>query len=217
MGMKVYRHKTIKELELFYGDLLTKIGQYASVKDHLVALASRMWEGVQAKNEAVLNEISNYHYRHLGKSKSALMASGLLEEDCKQTIANEYGFRRWTEVEHMRSPYNHSFESAINAMLQGDLKEVKSHIAGSNGLVNYKSHYGHRATLLHYAASNGVELWRQKVPLNLPEIVAYLIETGANKKAKMKVYGGEYTAAELLPSSAHPREAGVASQLRNLL
>ncbi|MCW5515027.1 ankyrin repeat domain-containing protein [Muriicola sp. Z0-33] len=212
--MKVYKPKTVNELELFYGDLLFKIEDYKSISDHLGELSTKMWEGVQAKNEAVLKEISNYHWKHLGKPATLLLAANLTEEDCRQSIANEYGFRRWTEVAHIASPYNSVFEALVNAMLEGNFDTVKRLISENGNIVNCKSPYGHKATLLHYAVSNGVELWRQKVPLNLPEIVAYLIEQGANRKAKMKVYGGEYMAAELLPSSAHPVDAGISKELR---
>lgn len=215
--MKIYKHKVVQELEAFYGSLLTDIADYTAIKDHLTTIANRMWEGVQTKNNAVLSEISNYHWAHLGKSALILAEAKLTEDDCKKAIANEYGFRRWTEVQHMDHPYNTSFESLINAMLEGDFEAVKQAISEKHELVNTKSYYGHRATLLHYATSNGVEFWRQKVPSNLPEIVRYLIEEGANKKAKMKVYGGEYTAAELLPSSAHPLEAGLVDELSELL
>jgi len=212
--MKVYKPKTVVDLELFYGDLLLKVADYTSISDHLSVLSARMWEGVQENNGAVLNEISNYHWKHLGKNKAMLLAAKLTEEDCRQCIANEYGFRRWTEVEHISSPYHMAFEAVINAMLEGNFDSVKSMISENNSLVNSKSPYGHKATLLHYAVSNGVELWRQKVPLNLPEIVGYLIAQGANRMAKMLVYGGEYTAAELLPSSAHPVNAGISKELR---
>lgn len=215
--MEVYKPGTVTELEAFYGDLLTKIDGYSSIKDHLSDLAVRMWEGVLTKNEAVFKEISNYHWAHLGKSVENLIAAKLTLDDCKKAIANEYGFRRWTEVQHINNRYNVVFENTVNAMLEGDSETVKKNISEKEGLVNIKSLYGHKATLLHYATSNGVELWRQKVPMNLPEIVDYLIQQGANKKAKMKVYGGEYTAAELLPSSAHPYDAGIMNELKKAL
>ncbi len=214
--MKIHTPKVVQELEEFYGPLLTDIESFHSIKEHLSGLAARMWEGVQIKNPTILSEISNYHWSHLGKSTAILASVVLTEHDCKQTIANQYGFRRWTEVMHMDNAYNLEFEYTINDMLAGNLEMVKNRISKNKGLVNKKSYYGHRATLLHYAASNGVELWRQKVPLNLPEIVGYLIEQGINKKAKMKVYGGEYTAGELLLSSAHPRDAGLIDALRPL-
>ena len=211
--VKVYKQEVVQELETFYGELLTEITGYGAIKEHLSALAIRMWEGVQDKNEAIFKEISNYHWSHLGKSTAALAEAQLTEEDCKKAIANEYGFRRWTEVQHVDIPYNIAFERTVNAMLEGDFETLKKIISAKKELVNTKSLYGHNATLMHYAASNGVELWRQKVPVNLPEIVRYLIQQGANKKAKMKVYGGEFTAEELLPSSAHPREAGLVDEL----
>ena len=173
--MEVYKHEVVKELETFYGGLLTDIDAYSSIKEHLGALAGRMWEGVQSKNSAILSEISNYHWAHLGKSPAILKEAQLTEDDCKKAIANEYGFRRWTEVQHMDNPYNQKFEQTINAMLSGDFEAVIKNIAERNNLVNTKSYYGHQATLLHYAASNGVELWRQKVPQNLPDLVRYLI------------------------------------------
>jgi hypothetical protein len=52
------------------------------------------------------------------------------------------------------------------------------------------------------------------VPMNLPEQVDYLLAQGASLKAKMQVYGGEYTAPELLLSSMHPRNAGIFDELR---
>ncbi|HMB62236.1 MAG TPA: hypothetical protein VKN36_04125 [Eudoraea sp.] len=214
--MEIYKPTEVQELEDFYGDLLTKIDHYQRVSDHLEALSARMWEGVQAKIEGVFTEIKNYHWRHLGKSTAALVKLGLARDDCRQAIANEYGFRRWTEVEHMTSPYNTMFETAVNAMLDGELAQVKKLLAKKRDLVKQKSRYGHEATLLHYAVSNGVELWRQKVPENLPVTVAFLMEHGANPNAKMKVYGGEYTPSELLPSSAHPRAAGILPELRKL-
>lgn len=215
--MKIYKPQLVQDLEQFYGDLLFEVKDYPSIKDHLEALASKMWVGVQEKNSAIFREISNYHWDHLGRNITALSKMALGLEDCKAAIANEYGFRRWTEVEHLDIQYDIDFELTINLLLDGNLKELKKKITKNPALVNGKSDYGHKATLLHYAASNGVELWRQKVPLNLPEIVGYLIASGANKKAKMKVYNGEYTASELLPSSAHPRNAGVLEALRKYL
>ncbi len=214
--MQIYKHKTVRELEDFYGDLFVKPELYSTISDHLTAVAERMWEGVQANNEAVFREISNYHPGHLGRTSAQITKTGLTEDDCKHTIANEFGFRRWTELMHLNMGYHRIFENCIDTMLRGDLKGLKKIISEDDTLVNQKSQYGHRATLLHYAASNGVELWRQKVPLNLPEIVGYLLEQGANRTAKMKVYGGEYTAAELLPSSAHSRDAGIFKELRKL-
>ncbi len=68
------------------------------------------------------------------------------------------------------------FEETVDALLSGDFKKFQEHIARQPSLARQHSRYGHGATLLHYAVSNGVELWRQQVPLNLPEMVRYLLE-----------------------------------------
>ncbi|MEM7380392.1 MAG: hypothetical protein AAF361_04245 [Bacteroidota bacterium] len=216
MSQKIFIPKSVSLVEAFYGDLLYDFDQFESIKDHLEALASRMWEGVQQKHKGILNEISNYHWKYLGKGTAMLAEAGLDHEDCRQAIANEYGFRRWSEVLYLTRPYNINFEKAINLMLDGDRNELEKLLSDDDKLLNSKSDYGHKATLLHYAVSNGVELWRQRVPLNLPEVVAMLIQKGINTRAKMKVYNGEYAPAELLLSSAHPLEAGVLPELRKL-
>jgi hypothetical protein len=211
--MKIYKATVVDELGKFYGELLEQIEEFGSIAEHLSALSTRMWEGVKQGNKWVFAEISNYHPQHLGKQIDVLKNIELTEEDCKFTVAREYGYRRWSEVLHQNLKYNADFEHTITAMLNGKFNEVKEHIAKNPSLINQKSLYGHKATLLHYAVSNGFEIWRQIVPQNLPEIVVYLIENGANTRAKMKVYGGEYMASELLQSSAHPKEAGIMKEL----
>lgn len=215
--MKVYIPEPVAKIIAFYGNLLETKDTYPSIGNHLEALALRMWEGVREENESVIKEISNYHRQHLGRDTATLLAIGLNEEDCKKAIANEYGFRRWSEVVHQTQPYEMLFEGAIDALLTGRLKELKQRIGDNPWLVNSKSRFGHRATLLHYSVSNGVEMWRQKVPLNLPEAVEFLLEAGINPQAKMNVYEGAYTASELLFSSTHPRDAGIFEAMRKLL
>lgn len=214
--MEVYIAKHVREICDFYGSLLQDFEAYPTIEAHLGALSSRMWEGVRHGNEAVLKEISNYHRAHLGRDTKAILASDLTEEDCRKAIANEYGFRRWSEVSHQTQPYEIKFEFAVDTLLAGRLNELKKLIGENPWLGNFKSRYGHHATLLHYSVSNGVEMWRQQVPLNLAEIVRFLLESGVNTQARMNVYGGEYTASELLPSSAHPRDAGIFRDLQEL-
>lgn len=215
--MKIYKPQAVADLQEFYGELLVNMGQYHTIHEHLKTVSKRMWQGVRSGNEAVLQEIRNNHWSHLGRPTADLVRIGLTEEDCMQAIANEFGFRRWSEVAHMNVPYDMQFESVVNAILGGRMTEVEKYVSQNGDLINKKSSYGHKASLLHYSVSNGVELWRQQVPSNLPEIVGYLIRKGANKQAKMLVYGGEYTASELLLSSAHPRDAGILEDLRKLL
>ncbi len=209
--MKVYEFFIVSELKAFYGHLLTDIEKHASIKDHLTVVAQRMFQGMKEQNEAVWSQVNNYNPLHLGKGKEELRKLSWNLEDAQHTVANEHGFKNWEKIPDI--PYNLLFEQAVNALLKGDLTTLKKLIQKDASLLSARSLYGHKATLLHYCGSNGVELWRQKVPYNLPEIVQYLLDEGADETAKMNVYGGEFTTLQLLQTSAHPKAAGLLDQL----
>jgi len=97
------------------------------------------------------------------------------------------------------------------------LGALKSLLKKHPKLLTEHSSYGHKACLLHYTASNGVELWRQQVPTNIVEIAKILLHQGADKNAPMKVYGREFTAYALAESSGHPYDAGIAPELLAVL
>lgn len=216
--MKVYRAKVVEEIEDFYGSLLFELQQFSTITEHLEAIAHRMYEGAQTKTDCVFVEINNYHPNYLGVSIEHLQTLSLTLADCKMTIANEYGFHDWSILE---KECNHSyailFEQAVNAILSGDLQTLKTLLQQHPNLIHQRSQYGHEATLLHYTASNGVELWRQKVPLNLVEITQYLLDSGADRDLRMKVYGGEFDTFALLQTSAHPKQAGILVEMEVLL
>jgi hypothetical protein len=74
--------------------------------------------------------------------------------------------------------------------------------------MNARSQYGHHATLLHYAGTNGVESYRQVVPMNLAEIVDFLIASGADPASNAGIYGGS-TPRQLFETSRHSHESNV--------
>jgi ankyrin repeat protein len=75
----------------------------------------------------------------------------------------------------------------------------------------------HRAQLLHYVASNGVEGYRQRTPANVLDVARLLLETGSDPNAVAYLYGGACTTMSLLVSSAHPAKAGKHAPLVDLL
>lgn len=214
----VYKPHIVSELELFYGDLLFDFNAYTNVIDHLEALSARLFEGIQIQHEPLYIELNNYHKAYIGKTYEELKLYKITEADCHDVIAQEHGFENWEPLSRkIKLEYNPSFEHAINLLLAGKSKELKTLLQENPKLASERSPYGHQATLLHYAGSNGVEMWRQKVPLNLAELTNILLEAGADKNATMKVYGGNFTTLELLTTSAHPYQAGVVEELKIIL
>lgn len=218
MTPEIYTPRIVQELQLYYGELLIEYDQFPKVQDHLAQLAQRMHEGIQDKVQPLYSELNNYNPDFIGKSVEELMTMEISKEDCYETIAKEYGFSSWAELSQMDQLYYHlPFEQAVNALLNGDVSALTSSLTNNPDLIKMRSHYGHGATLLHYVGSNGVEFWRQKVPLNLADMTTLLLARGADPTETMSVYGGQFTTLELLTTSAHPYEAGVAKQVISAL
>lgn len=55
------------------------------------------------------------------------------------------------------------------------------------------------------------------VPASAAEIAAAVLNAGADRSAKLRAYGGEFDVLEMIKTSAHPRDAGVAAGLEHVL
>lgn len=211
--MNVYQAPIIKSLLSFYGDTLHPRSNYF-IHQHLSLISIKMYEGLVRKEECLYTQINNYNPNFIGNPISELKEREFSLEECQHTISNEYGFKSWEAVLRLEKVrYNSLFENCVDAIISGDKALLQSNLEFAPSMIHTQSQYGHGATLLHYVASNGIELWRQQVPYNLAEITKMLVEYGAKKDAKMNVYGGEFTPLELLTSSAHPYAAGIAESI----
>jgi len=216
--MNIYKPHVVIELELFYGDLLFAFDTYPKVVDHLAALAERLYEGIQIKHDPLYVELNNYHKGFIGKSVEELKSMNISLGDCYDVIAQEHSFKSWKELSNKTElEYDSSFEQSVNLLLAGNSQALKSILQDKPQLVKQRSVYGHQATLLHYAGNNGVEMWRQKVPLNLAKMIEIILDAGADKHATMPIYGGQFTTLELVTTSAHPYEVGIMNELKATL
>ncbi len=146
------------------------------------------------------------------------MAVPLTADDARWTLAREHGFADWAAVELAGGTLlDARFEEAVDVVLAGDLARLDDLLVTTPSLARARSAYGHRATLLHYLAANGVETWRQVVPSNAATVARCLCAAGADVGATMTVYGGELTTLPLVETSAHPAEAGVTAALVEVL
>jgi ankyrin repeat protein len=150
--------------------------------------------------------------------------------DAQLTIARWYSFQNWTAlVEYVEAVARDGspvvqFESAVEAVVAGDLSALESLLRKNPELVRTRSTRitnfdppVHRATLLHYVAANGVEGYRQKTPPNAPEIAKALLDAGAEVDAPADMYGAQATTMNMLVSSSHPARAGLQVALVDIL
>ena len=216
--MKIYVSPIVKEIEKFYGDILLDFDHDATVYHYLHRHAKRLWHGIEDHYTVLEQEIKNYHPEYIAGDGESFFKNNLKKEDARLTVAREYGFSRWKKVKkHGKKKFDLEFEEAIENLLNGEIKVLEKMLMDDPKLISKRSKFGHEATLLHYTASNGVELWRQRVPLNLPDITRLLLDYGADKKAKMRAYGSEFDTLALLESSTHPFDAGIGEEMIKIL
>ena len=173
-------------------------------------LTDLLEDGFRERHQGAAVELSNSLQPHKGKSAEEIFHLELERPDFESAIDHVIGKGGELVIDPV-------FEKAVNVMLAGDLEEFESMIRSNPALVRQRSPFVHEATLLHYAGSNGVEIWRQVVPTNLPEIVHFLLDMGADVTAKMKVYESYHDVMSLAQSSAHPYDADVREELLQAL
>ena len=186
-----------------FGDLARATDNPLPVRDHLELMAKRLLSGYSTRHQG-----TKFLVESAGINCAKINDSEFTLDDAKFCIARGYGFEFWSEVEREQKAPDANFEALIDSMLKGDLDTLKKAVGRKPDLVHQCSEYPHRATLLHYTGSNGVEAYRQVVPLNLAEIVDSLLASGADPTLEANIYGG-CTARELLETSKHPYESGV--------
>jgi ankyrin repeat protein len=160
---------------------------------------------------------------------SEIRDAALSLDDARLAIARSYDFLDWpslaanVEAVLQEGPVL-EFESAVEAVVNGDLAALEDALRRDPALVRARSSRVcafdppvHRATLLHYVAANGVEAYRQKTAPNAVEIARALLTAGAEPDALADMYGAECTTMSMLVSSSHPAEAGLQVPLVELL
>jgi ankyrin repeat protein len=150
-------------------------------------------------------------------------------DDAQLAIARFYDFVDWgslaAHVDAVGRPGPvHDFESAVEAVVNGDFAALVEALHRDPALVHARSTRVccfdppvHRATLLHYVAANGVEAYRQRTPANAVEIARVLLQAGSVPDALADMYGTECTTMAMLVSSDHPFKAGLQVPLVELL
>jgi hypothetical protein len=138
------------------------------------------------------------------------LSGELGEREARLIVARDHGFDAWSSVSRRCDT---RFESAVDAVVDGRTADLKELLTADSSLATHRSMYGHRATLLHYTAANGVEIRRQAVPENAPAVAGMLIAAGADPASLMSASGGSFDVLQMLRTSSHPHIAGVAREL----
>jgi hypothetical protein len=212
--MDVYIAPQVAAVGDLYHDLL---GTDRSTVEQLRLLAGRLADGHHARHPGAFVELANWHPGLVGSPAAELWSAALSEQDYLETVARGHGYPDWAAVVAAPTQPVPRFERCVDALLAGDRSTVAMSIAADPDLVTARSHWGHRATLLHYLAANGVEIHRQRVPRNAADLARLLLDSGADVAAQAQMYGAGRTTLGMLLTSSHPAHAGVADELAEVL
>jgi len=165
-------------------------------------------------------------YKHL--DPRTVLDARLALADAQLVIAREYGFESWAALKHhvetgkrvAEFTPDPKFGEAVEAMIAGDLEQLRGLIAANPELVrartNLEPPYGYftGATLLHHVAWNPSR--PSPVPANVVEIARLLLDRGADVDA-MTLGRSAGTTMGLIVTSRMASEANVSGPLIELL
>lgn len=212
-AVNIYVSPEVAATRALYAPFLGNIDPTSTIRDRLADQADILFDAHRAGDPAVFMQIASWHPKLVGEKAQAILAHPFSADDARLTLAREYGYQDWNDVEkNGAQPPNETFEQAVDIALAGDLDGLRALLASAPALARQRSDYAHRASLLHYMAANGVESWRQVTPNNADVIVAALIGAGAEVNASATMYGGARPLGLLL-TSAHPRAAGLTDRM----
>lgn len=146
-----------------------------------------------------------------------MLAEPMSYQRALRAVALDHGFDRALEALDCTLHPDPDFERALDLMERANVAGLRRLLDERPSLATERSRFRHGATLLHYLTANGVEIRRQVVPSNAPRLAMVLVEAGADPGAQMRAYGGLWSVRDLLETSAHPTEAGVADDFSHVL
>ena len=195
---------------------------YRAALDDYQRQAEKLFEQLMSGDEPAAWRFKWVHPHFRGKSVGDVRTTALQLADAQLVVAREYSFEDWAALTWFIEAVGYDaaverFETAVEAVISGDLAALQSTLREHPELSRARSTCRHHATLLHYVAANGVEGGRQKTPVNAVEIAKTLLNAGAEVDALADMYDAKCTTMSMLVSSCHPANAGLQAALAETL
>lgn len=214
---KIFICDEVSKVRELYHDIISWPYQHTSTFAFINAVAISHYRQYAVGYPPSITELKSWHPDCIGKPYSHIMGLELSQEDIQYAQARQFGYKDWEDLILKDSPINFDFERAVDAIIEGDESMLRQLLSDHPDLAQATSSYGHRAKLIHYIAANGVETHRQMTPYNLPIITQLLLDHGCDPYADHNIYSGNGTVIDLIATSAHPNEAGVANDVMTLI
>ena len=213
--MQVYIPNVVIQIqELYSSSPVVSFETTAQLIDDYARLLFAAWE---TRSDVCVQQFNNWHPELIGKDRDSVLNADLKLDDARLALSREAGYENWDEAVARSLKIDPVFENAVDFALAGNLSKLQTALDETPTLTQQTSPFGHRATILNYMGSNGVEMWRQVVPSNICDVVTLLIQKGSDVNATMNAYGGQFDTLAMAETSAHPTDAGIRDELIELL
>ncbi len=185
--------------------------------------AKELLEAFGSLDPNAIQRIRQHHPRLPGRANtndrdrltdSEIRSAEVSVGDAQGILAGCYGFESWPKLAEFVEAVNNKgsamwqFESAVEAIISGDVARLESLLRENPELVHARSLREHGATLLLYLGANLVEGYRQKSPRNAVDVAEILLQAGAEVDAAART-GGKGTTLGMVATSEHTARAGV--------
>jgi hypothetical protein len=210
--MEIYIAEKVAHVRALFAEVSPAVHVRETVLRYLAALEA----GYRKQHPAVGIVLRNHSPAHLSSAAARDSFPTVTPQQLREVAAHYFGFARFAAIDQAVT-HDPVFEAALDFLLRGDETGLAAHLADHPAVVEQSSSFGHRAGLIHYLAANGVELHRQVVPANAPDLLRLLLDRGADPDQEHRIYGGRFSLRALIETSAHPAAAGVSEALLALL
>ncbi|MFW6198343.1 MAG: hypothetical protein ACOC5E_00820 [Acidobacteriota bacterium] len=219
MESGIYVHDDVRAVQDLYGDLPRREDvRELPMREQIERLAERFLEGHREEHPGAAVLARNRLRRLAMATEEEVRTARLHRDDALEIVAADQGFADWAEAgDAGRRPPDPDFEAAVDVLVAGDEGELRRTLEAEPALTRRRSWWGHRATLLHYLAADGVEIYRQQMPANAARLARILMDAGGEPEAEARFYGERQSVKDMLGRSAHPEAAGIAKELRAAL
>ena len=213
----IYVCDEVSKVRELYDDIISWPYEYDSTFAFINAMAISHYRQYAQGYPASITELRSWHPECISKDYRHIMSLELSQEDIQYAQARQYGYKDWEDLIINDRPIDLNFERAVDALIEGNESLLRQLLSEHPDLSQQSSNFGHRANLIHYIAANGVETHRQITPFNLVAITQLLLDHGCDPYADHNIYGGNGNVIDLIMTSAHPNEAGVAKDVVALI
>lgn len=197
--------ETFPRLKGDYSDMQSISDLYNYIKDNLILNYDDYRE--------IVEMLYRHHYPNYFKQKPEIA----IDTNFDLVIARSIGFDDYEHyISNSTLGFNKNLQKAILLVLNGEETELVDLLNSHKELLFQNCMLGHRARLIDYLSSNGVEFWRQIVPANADKILEKICSLNFDKFVTNNIYGGN-TVRSLIESSAHPKAAKIEYRLLEVL